>query len=97
MVNAYIKLEVLIEKIKAKRKLGANDGNRKVLIFTVYTDTATYLYDQLKAAGLGTVAMVSSGECHVTDRKEPIKDFENTSGTVCSLYQTLPREKVEGV
>jgi ERCC4-related helicase len=71
------KLEVLIERIKAKRILGANNGNPKVLIFTVYTDTAIYLYEQLKSAGLGTVAMVSSGESHVSDRKEPIKDFED--------------------
>jgi len=38
--SADDKLEVLIEKINEKRRSGANENNQKVVIFTVYRDTA---------------------------------------------------------
>ena len=41
------KLEVLREVIRQKLREPLNAGNRKVLIFTAFADTARYLYDQL--------------------------------------------------
>ena len=38
------KLETLINRIVKKRQSGENGGNAKVLIFTVYKDTAFYLF-----------------------------------------------------
>ncbi|MBN2571246.1 MAG: DEAD/DEAH box helicase family protein [Ignavibacteriales bacterium] len=53
------KLEKLIELILDKRK---ERENKKVLIFTVYTDTAKYLFEQLKARGFTRIAYVSGSE-----------------------------------
>ena len=53
------KLETLIDRIIKKRKTTDNNGNNKVLIFTVYKDTAFYLYDQLISRGFDKVAVVS--------------------------------------
>jgi superfamily II DNA or RNA helicase len=53
------KLEVLIDEILKKRQLGANNHNPKVVIFTVYRDTARYLYDQLRARGFDKLAIAT--------------------------------------
>ncbi len=43
-----LKLEQLKDIIDAKVKAPFNDGNKKVLIFTAFADTAIYLYKSLK-------------------------------------------------
>ncbi|MBN1576395.1 MAG: DEAD/DEAH box helicase family protein [Chitinispirillaceae bacterium] len=70
------KLEVLIKRINGKRMNGRNCGNRKVLIFTVYKDTAFYLYDQLKARGFSNIAVVSGDESRTYDSEHASGDFE---------------------
>lgn len=61
------KLEVLIRKILEKRKSGANNHNQKVVIFTVYRDTAKYLYDQLRKRGFTQVAIASGTDSYSDD------------------------------
>jgi len=63
------KLESLIAKITDKRKAGANGGNQKILIFSVYKDTAFYLFDQLTARGFKDIAVVS-GDASKTDTSQ---------------------------
>ena len=54
------KLEDLILQIQNKRK---NNTNKKVLIFTVFKDTAFYLYDSLcKVFATEGIAVVSGDE-----------------------------------
>ena len=43
------KLQMLIEDLKHKFEHPINPGNKKVIIFTAFADTANYLYDQLAA------------------------------------------------
>lgn len=54
--SADTKLEELIQRIRHKQSSGSNP---KVIVFTVYADTANYLYDQLIARGFNGVAMVT--------------------------------------
>jgi superfamily II DNA or RNA helicase len=70
------KLEALIEQIEKKRKSEANNNNQKLVIFTVYRDTAQYLFDQLKARGYNGLAMVSGSGSLVSDSDEETKLFE---------------------
>ena len=74
--SADDKLEVLIEQIKAKRATGANENNQKVIIFTVYKDTADYLFTQLKNRGFDKLAMVSGSGAKTSDSDEDTKKFE---------------------
>lgn len=67
------KLEELIKQIKKKRK---NNPNQKVIIFTVYKDTAFYLFDQLKARGFTHMAAVSGGVSRVDDVDFETRKFE---------------------
>lgn len=60
------KLQSLIEKINEKRKTGKNNNNQKIVIFTVYKDTAFYLFEQLCNRGFKDIAVVS-GDVSKTD------------------------------
>lgn len=70
------KLEELIRQIDSKIYKGANNGNPKVVIFTVYRDTAFYLFEQLKARGFGRIAFVSGTGSMVSGSSEVSKNFE---------------------
>jgi superfamily II DNA/RNA helicase len=70
------KLQVLIEQIKDKREAGLNNKNPKLVIFTVYKDTAEYLFEQLKARGFSNLAMVSGSGSKTDSSEEETKKFE---------------------
>lgn len=70
------KLETLINRIIKKRQIGENGNNAKVLIFTVYADTAFYLFDQLKSRGFDNIAAISGDTSFVWDEEGETKRFE---------------------
>lgn len=70
------KLETLITKIKEKRNSGNNNNNQKLVIFTVYRDTAEYLFNQLKSRGFDKIAMVSGSDSMTSDSDTKYKNFE---------------------
>lgn len=74
--SADDKLQTLIAEINKKRASGENNGNTKVVIFTVYRDTAQYLFDQLKSRGFDKLAMVSGSGSQSSDSDEQTKNFE---------------------
>jgi len=74
--SADNKLEALIKQIENKRKSGHNSSNQKLVIFTVYRDTAKYLFEQLKARGYDKLAMVSGSGSLISDSDEESKLFE---------------------
>jgi superfamily II DNA/RNA helicase len=70
------KLETLINRIVKKRQAGENGGNAKVLIFTVYKDTAFYLFEQLTARGFNKVAAASGDTSTVWNEEGETKKYE---------------------
>ncbi len=90
--SADEKLEVLIEKINKKQHSGNNHNNRKVLIFTVYKDTAVYLFNQLMARGFSNIAMVAGDDARLSDSEGGTKLFEPILERF-SPYTKLFREK----
>ncbi len=94
--SADNKLKTLIKQIEAKRKAGYNNNNRKVVIFTVYHDTARYLYDQLRARGYNKLAMVSGSYSLVWDSDEKSKLFDPILERFAP-YTKLFKEKEWGV
>jgi len=71
-----IKLEKLIEKINEKRKNAKNNGNKKILIFTAYKDTASYLSEQLQKRSFNNIAMVSGEGGVLQGSNVIVKNFE---------------------
>ena len=86
------KLQVLIQKIKQKNEHTLNHSNNKVLIFTVYHDTAEYLFNQLKNRGFERVAMVSGDESMVQGVAGVTKKYEQILERFCP-YTKLFMEK----
>ncbi len=70
------KLKELIRVIQKKRASGENNNNPKVVIFTVYRDTAEYLFDQLSSRGFDNIAMTSGSGSVTSDSDEETKNFE---------------------
>ncbi len=70
------KLETLINRVIKKRQTSENGGNAKVLIFTVYKDTAFYLFEQLTARGFDKVAAVSGDTSIVWNEEGETKKYE---------------------
>ncbi len=66
------KLDKLIEHIQTKQK----GKNKKVLIFTVFKDTAKFLFDKLKERNIGNLAFVSGSISETIDGYTGEK-FEN--------------------
>lgn len=64
------KLNKLIEHITAKQE---KSDNKKVLVFTVFKDTAEFLYDELKKRGIHNVAFVSGSISKTFDGYEGSK------------------------
>ncbi len=62
-----------LEKLKAILSEKAKKENKKVVIFTAYSDTANYLYEQLTKAGLRKIACVTGTESKADGKTT--KDF----------------------
>lgn len=54
------KLEELKDLIREKVKTPINEGNKKVIIFTAFADTAKYLYDNIADWGLEELGLYSA-------------------------------------
>lgn len=86
------KLEKLIECIVQKRKKGHNNKNPKVLIFSVYKDTAFYLFHQLKARGFQNLAAIAGDSSVVWNEETESKKYETILERFAP-YTKLFREK----
>ena len=71
-----LKLEKLIEIIQEKQKSSNNNNNKKVVVFTVYKDTADYLFEQLKKKGFTRLATVSGSSSKTNESDKEMKNFE---------------------
>ena len=70
------KLEKLIEIINDKKKA----PNKKVIIFTAYTDTVNYIYDELKKRGINKMSVIHGGTKkyeHILQRFAPFTKLYN--------------------
>ena len=70
------KLQKLFEKIKEKMEHPINEGNKKIIIFTAFADTAGYLYENVskyvkEKFGLNTAMVTGSVEGKTTIPKLP--------------------------
>lgn len=85
------KLQHLLSQIRKKVETPINDGNRKILVFTAFADTANYLYENLKpfaqTLGLQTGKVTGSDAPKTTLKKH--YDFQS----VLTLFSPRSKEK----
>ncbi len=70
------KLQALMSRINRKKSSQANSGNQKVVLFTVYKDTAFYLFDELKKRGYQRIAVISGDTSKTDDSDHETRKFE---------------------
>lgn len=97
------KLQELLKLVSEKIENPINPGNKKVVIFSAFSDTAEYLYDNVstyikKKYGLDTAVITGS-----IDGKTTIKGFRATLNNVLTCFSPIskgrdalmPRSKTE--
>jgi SNF2 family DNA or RNA helicase len=87
------KLQTLLDMIKAKLTTQINAGNRKILVFTAFSDTAKYLYDNVSVFvrshfGLDTAMITGS-----VDGKTTIKGQRAAMNEVLTLFSPISKDK----
>lgn len=87
------KLQELFRLIEGKMAYPINEGNRKILIFSAFTDTADYLYDQVgkyvkSKYGLNT-AIISGA----VDGRTTIKGLKPTLNNILTCFSPISKNK----
>ena len=85
------KLQELLKLVSEKIENQINPGNKKVLIFSAFSDTAEYLYDNVstyikKKYGLDTAVITGS-----IDGKTTIKGFRATLNNVLTCFSPISK------
>lgn len=88
------KLQLLIEDIRSKFANPINPGNKKIIIFTAFSDTAQYLYDNIaplikERTGLNTALISGDVEARCTIKTREKMDFNK----VLTLFSPVSKEK----
>ncbi|WP_418276405.1 helicase-related protein [Isoptericola jiangsuensis] len=87
-----LKLQALLDRVRDKVTTPINEGNRKVLIFSAFADTANYLYRELAPvfaeAGLDT-ALVTGGQSAPKTTVGKALDFQH----VLTLFSPRSKQK----
>jgi SNF2 family DNA or RNA helicase len=86
------KLNQLIEVIRKKEEHPINPGNRKVLIFTAFADTAEYLYENIapKAEALGMNTALITGN---VEGRTTIPGFKAEMNHVLSCFSPKSKDR----
>lgn len=87
------KLRTLLALLRNKMDQPINPGNRKVIIFTAFADTADYLYDHVSRCmkqqyGLDT-AMVSG----TVDGKSTVRKLSGDLNTILTCFSPISKDK----
>lgn len=88
------KLQLLIEDIRSKFANPINPGNKKIIIFTAFSDTAQYLYENIaplikERTGLNTALISGDVEARCTIKTREKMDFNK----VLTLFSPISKEK----
>lgn len=89
------KLAALRQVIEAKVKNPINTGNRKVIVFTAFADTANYLYEQLapwahEKLGLNTAILTGTGR-----NKTTLPNLRNDLASILTAFSPRSKERPE--
>lgn len=92
------KLLKLCDEIRQKIQNPINDSNKKVIVFSAFSDTALYLYEHIsvmvkKEFNLET-AMVTGDSNKMTIDKKAVAPYDHTNiNTILTLFSPISKEK----
>lgn len=87
------KLITLFELIDEKQSNPINRGNKKIIIFTAFADTAEYLYDNISKYVKEKFALHSAIVSGSTDGKTTIKGVKTDLNAVLTLFSPKSKDK----
>lgn len=87
------KLQTLLKVIDAKVANLINAGNRKIIIFTAYSDTAEYLYSQVSKYALGKYGMNTALITGTVEGRCTIPKMKLDMNTVLTCFSPISKEK----
>lgn len=87
------KLNQLLQVIREKVKSPLNPGNRKVLVFTAFADTAQYLYDNISLAAREKLGVHTALVTGSVDGKTTIPDFKADMNHVLASFSPISKDR----
>lgn len=87
------KLQTLIQLISEKAQHPFNQGNRKILLFTAFSDTADYLYKEVAPFAKERFGLDSAMITGTTDGKTTVKLKRTDMNTILTLFSPLSKDK----
>ena len=87
------KLQELFEVIRDKIENPINDGNKKVIIFTAFADTAEYLYDNISVYAKKNFGLESAMVTGSVDGRTTIPKLRGDLNTVLTCFSPISKNK----
>jgi superfamily II DNA or RNA helicase len=87
------KLLTLMDVIKDKIKNPINEGNKKILIFTAFADTAQYLYENISRFALDEFGLNTAMITGSTDGKTTIEKMPSDFNTVLACFSPVSKDR----
>lgn len=87
------KLQELYNLISQKIENSINPGNKKVLIFTAFSDTAEYLYDNVSRYVMEKYSLNTGMISGTVDGKTTLKDFKATFNNILTCFSPVSKDR----
>lgn len=87
------KLQELYNLISQKIENPINPGNKKVLIFTAFSDTAEYLYDNVSRYVMEKYSLNTGMISGTVDGKTTLKDFKATFNNILTCFSPVSKDR----
>lgn len=87
------KLQELYKLISQKIENPINPGNKKVLIFTAFSDTAEYLYDNVSRYVMEKYSLNTGMISGTVDGKTTLKDFKATFNNILTCFSPVSKDR----
>lgn len=88
-----VKLQMLLQTISNKIDHPLNFGNKKVVIFTAFSDTAEYLYDHVSAFAKQTYGLHTALVTGSVDGRTTIPKFKADLNNVLTCFSPISKDK----
>ncbi len=87
------KLDALRTMIAAKAAHPINPGNRKVIVFTAFADTATYLYKELSGWAKTTLGIEAALVTGAGRNQATLPNLKKDLGSILTAFSPLSKER----
>jgi ERCC4-related helicase len=87
------KLQTLLKLIAEKIEKPINEGNKRVLVFSAFSDTVDYLYENISAFIKGKYGLDTAMITGSVDGKTTIPKFRATLNNVLTCFSPISKDK----